>query len=152
MSTRFLSLALWTSLALAAAGPARADFAHLVLDSQLKRLRRRRESPFRRHLAPPMNTVKGFFQADITAVRLREKRRGFVSPAFLLKDLATGLPATPDEFALLDFSTAQLGIPLAPGTYTDSGAAAFRLTPSHPGRRRLVHRGLEHAHRPAHHQ
>ncbi len=128
MSTRSLSFALLTSLTLAAAGTARADFAHLVLDSQ--------PGDFvggGKHsdvTYTPDNTVSGFFQANITSSVAGQP--SFVSFEFLLKDPGTGLPATPDEFTTLSFSTAQLGIPLAPGTYTNAERAAF-ADPGHPG-------------------
>ena len=69
-------------------------------------------------------------QEPLQRVRLRSFVAGqpsYVSFFFLLKDPVTGLPATPDEEAGLDFSTAQLGIPLAPGTYTNAQRAAFEL-------------------------
>jgi hypothetical protein len=128
MNTRHLRLALLTSLTIGVAATARADFAHLVLDSQ--------PGDFiggGRHsdvTYTPANTVNGFFQASIHSFVAGQP--SYVSFIFLLKDPVTGLPATPDEEAGLNFSTAQLGIPLAPGTYTNAQRAAF-ATPGHPG-------------------
>src|SRR5262249_35226855 len=100
---------------------AHAESAHLVLDSQ--------PGDFGgggKHsdvTYTPDNTIAGFFSAQI-----RGSAGGgpaFLSFDFLLKDPKTGLPANPDEEAGLDFSTQQLGIPIAPGTYTNAQRATF---------------------------
>jgi hypothetical protein len=128
MNARYLGLALLTFLTIGVAATARADFAHLVLDSQAGDFvggGKHSDVTY-----TPDNTVNNFFQANINS--FASGQPSYVSFLFLLKDPATGLPANPDEFTILDFSTAQLGIPLAPGTYTNAQRAAF-ADPGHPG-------------------
>jgi hypothetical protein len=107
---------------------ARADSARLILNSQ------------------PGNFVGGGKHSDVTYT-LENTLPGWfahniggtiggepvtLSFTFLLKDPISGDIASPDEFASLDFSTEQLGIPFAPGTYTDAQRASF-ADPGHPG-------------------
>lgn len=108
---------------------ARADSARLILDSQPgEYIGGGKHSDV---TYTPENTGFGPFTAQII---------GFVGdqPAFLRFSFAfkddpnTGLPATPDEFTTLDFSTEQSGVPFAPGTYTDAQRASF-ADPGHPG-------------------
>jgi len=108
--------------------PARAESAHLVLDSQPgDPIGGGKHSDV---TYTPDNTVTGFFQSQI--VGSAGGGPAFLRFEFLLKDPNTGLPANPDEEAGLDFSTQQLGIPIAPGTYTDAQRASF-ATAGHPG-------------------
>jgi hypothetical protein len=125
---RSLALPLLAGVIALGSTTARADFAHLVLDSQ--------PGDFvggGKHsdvTYTPANTVSGFFQHEI--IGYVGSQPAFLRFEFLLKDPVTGLPANPDEEAGLDFSTQQLGIPFAPGTYTNAQRASF-ATAGHPG-------------------
>ena len=118
---RQLILALLVALG-AHVASARADsYAHLVLDSQ--------PGDFvggGKHsdvTYTPENTFGGFFSAQIDGYAAG--RPSYLAFTFLLKDPVTGGLANPDEYATLDFSTSRLGVPIAPGTYTDAERAAF---------------------------
>jgi hypothetical protein len=107
--------------------PARAGaIAHLVLDSQ------------------PGDFVGGGKHSDVTYTPQNTANGGLFSPQILTSDNVNGQPAylrfvfsfpvttQPSEFALLDFGTNKLGVPIAVGTYTDAQRASF-ATPGHPG-------------------
>jgi hypothetical protein len=107
---------------------ARADFAHLTLNSQAGDFvggGKQSDVTY-----TPNNTVAGFFSHQI--IGFVGNQPAYLQFEFLLKDPVTGQIANPDEFATLDFSTQQLGVPFAPGTYTNAQRAAF-ATAGHPG-------------------
>jgi hypothetical protein len=54
------------------------------------------------------------------------------SPTYVTFVLGTVTSGTDNTFAILQFGTNQLGIPLQPGTYTDAERAPF-ADPGHPG-------------------
>jgi hypothetical protein len=116
-----------TALVGSLARTTRADFAHLVLDSQ--------SGDFvggGKHsdvTYTPANTAGGLFHTEIDR---------FVGgqPAYLFFDFSFPPSVNPDEFTTLAFATDQLGIPIAPGTYGVPGNTAQRApfaTAGHPG-------------------
>jgi hypothetical protein len=111
-----------TAGALYGAPPARADFAHLTLQSQPGDFVGQGGSFDVTYT--PDNTLPGFFQAQVGAFLVGGQ------PAFL--HFIFVLNANPDEQATLDFGTNQLGIPIQPGTYNNAERASF-ASPGHAG-------------------
>jgi hypothetical protein len=115
---RSVSPLLLAGLALWVVPAARADVAHLVLDSQAGDFvggGKHSDVTY-----TPANT-NGFFFDQII---------GFVGgkPDFLRFIFLLGPNVTPDEFATLDFATHQLGVPIQVGTYGSPGNTAQRAS------------------------
>lgn len=101
---------------------ARADFAHLTLQSQPGDFIGQGKNFDITYT--PANSESFFAQINQT---LPDGRPTYLS--FILGTVTSGSDNT---FAILDFSTAQLGIPIQPGVYNDAQRAAF-AGPGHPG-------------------
>jgi hypothetical protein len=117
-----LALLVLTALCLDTPGAARADFAHLTLQSQ--------PGDF---IGQGMNWDVTYTSPDPSSISAQIRRSlPDGSPAELLWVLNGGIGGGSNTFSTVSFGTDQLGIPIQPGFYPMAERADF-ASPGHPG-------------------
>jgi hypothetical protein len=120
--TRCLAPLVLTALCLGAPATARADFAHLTLQSE--------PGDF---VGQGMNFDITYTSPDPSSISAQIRRSlPDGSPAELLFVLSGGVGDGSNTFSTLFFGTDQLGIPIQPGFYPMAERADF-ASPGHPG-------------------